>query len=102
MKTNPGVREVTFDAAAGDRVKFDINFSSLVGQHGAIVVGDCVIAAEADFTLHSSTWSVGNTYLTLVLTAPSTPATGKLAVTMAIKFTDNAELLNFEAYVDLS
>ena len=102
MKTNPGVREVTFDAAAGDRVKFDINFSSLVAQHGNIVVADCVITAATGYTLHSSTWSLSDTLLTLVMTVPSTPATYKLAATLLIKFTTNEEELNFEAYFDLS
>lgn len=102
MKTAPGVRETTFEAAVDDEVSINIDFSNLVGQHGAIVVADCVFTATANFTKISHTWSAGDTYLSVLMRMPDFPTSDARALILSIKFTAQAELLHFEVHMTVT
>jgi len=101
MITAAGVRQITFDAAAGDVIAVKLNVGNLVGQHGAVVTADCVITEMNGFTKGTPTWSVNDTLLTVVVTAPDVESTNIQALDIAIKFSTLNEILNFEVYFDL-
>lgn len=101
MITPAGQRKATLDIAALDVFRATITFNSLIAQHGAVVVADCVLTAQTGFTLNLSTWVNSNTALKVIMTAPATPGVNYPALDMAIKFTDESELLHFYLYVNL-